>query len=96
MKKKSVVLLEKHKFDNASYNLCKYIIFLEIASFTILGLIFFIGVFLLLFGLVHFSCDLLRISLLLFVIFAVGYIFLVKPLLLIMYAICKILINTEK
>lgn len=96
MTKKRLVCLERHKLNNALYNLAKYINFLEILAFVIFGLAFFIGAIIIFFSLVHSSYNFLPIGVFVFLISAAVHIFLIKPLLLIMYAVSKLLLDTKK
>ncbi len=96
MKKKPTVYTEKLKLDNALYNLTRYINFLENTFFVIFFVSLFIGALMILFGFLRDYYDLLHIGVLLFIISASVYVFIIKPAFLVVYAICKILVNTEK
>lgn len=96
MKKKTTVYIERKKLENALYNLTRYVNFLENTSFVILFVSLLIGALIIFFGLMGNDYDLLRSGVFIVAISSAIYVFLIKPLLLIIYAVCKILVNSEK
>lgn len=96
MKKKTTVYIERKKLENALYNLTRYVNFLENTSFVILFISLLVGALIIFFGLMGNDYDLLRSGVFIISIFSAIYVFLIKPLLLIIYAVCKILVNSEK
>lgn len=95
MKKKRRVFLQKSKLDNALYNLSKYIFFLENVFFVLFCLALLIGSLMVILGILQNDYYLLRVGVLVLVFSAAAYFFLGKPVLLVLYALCKVLINTE-
>lgn len=96
MKKKTTVYTEKTKLDNALFNLTRYANFIENTSFVIHCVSVFMGVLLLFLGFMSGNNKFMWIGFLMAVISVAIYVLLIKPLLLIIYAVCKILINSEK
>lgn len=96
MKNKPTVYAEREKLENALYNLTRYVNFLENTSFIILFVSLLIGTLIIFFGLMGNDYSFLRLGVFIVVISSAIYVFLIKPLLLIMYAVCKILVNSEK
>lgn len=96
MENKKPTFFDKENLDNSLCNLYRYISFLEIVSFALKLLFFSIGALMILFGLLQLDYYLLRLGVIIFLVTAAIYLFFVKPLLLILYAVCKILINSEK
>lgn len=96
MKKNNTVYTKKSKLDNALYYLTKYVTFLEHSFFTIAIFCIMIGFFMAFIGIVNNDYVFLRDGFLMVLITVAVYLLLVKPLFLIMYALAKILINTEK
>lgn len=96
MKEKKRILIEESKLNNALYNLLKYLNFIEVASFIILIFIIMSCGMMTFLGFLNNENDNLKIGLLIILIAISVYVFIIKPILLIMYAIAKILINTGK
>ena len=96
MKKKPTVYTEKTKLDNALYNLIKHTVFLENTLFVILFTVLFLSAFAILLGFLEKNYLFLKNGVLITIISLAIYFLILKPILLIMYAVAKILINTEK
>lgn len=96
MKKKPTVYAEREKLDNALYNLTRYVNFLETAFFVILCVLIFVGMLAILLGFLENNYIFLRNGVLIITISLAIYFLIMKPVLLVMYAVAKILINTEK
>ncbi|MBO5852347.1 MAG: hypothetical protein J6Q74_00865 [Clostridia bacterium] len=96
MEKKHLALVDKSKFDNALYNLTRYLGYLDISVFALFCTALFFGILAVLLGFLESDYIFLQSGILILVITTAAYFLLIKPILLIMYAICKILINKEK
>lgn len=96
MKKKPAVYTKKVKLDNALYDLARYVNFLENAFFVILWVLIFVGMLAILLGFLENNYIFLRNGVLVITISLAIYFLILKPIILVMYAIVKILINTEK
>ena len=96
MKSKRVVFEDKFKLKYSLYNLARYINFLEIALFALLSASLFFGALNILLGFLEKNYLFLKNGVLITIISLAIYFLILKPILLIMYAVAKILINTEK
>ncbi len=96
MKNKPTVYTEREKLENALYNLTRYVNFLENAFFVILCVLIFVGMLAVLLGFLEINYIFLRNGILIITISLAIYFLILKPIILVMYAVAKILINTEK
>lgn len=96
MKKKTTVYIERKKLENALYNLTRYVNFLENAFFVILCVLIFVGMLAILLGFLENNYVFLKNGILIITISLAIYFLILKPIILVMYAVAKILINTEK
>ena len=96
MKNKPTIYTERKKLENALYNLTRYINFLENAFFVILCVLIFVGMLAILLGFLENIYIFLKNGILIITISLAIYFLILKPIILVMYAVAKILINTEK
>lgn len=96
MKKKPTVHAEKTKIDNALYNLIQYVNFFENTFFVVLCILVFVGMLAILLGFLENNYIFLRNGILIITISLAIHFLILKPIILVMYAVAKILINTEK
>ncbi len=93
--KKKTISSQNYKLENALDNLLRYLHFLENLLFVLFFVTLFGAGLTVLLSIIYRDFDLFQLGLIIILITVTVYIFIIKPLFLIIYAVSKILINIE-